>query len=348
VGFVYPSSGSNHIFYAGFAAGNSASYCVDRYYESTNVDDADWNTTTDPDGTVHMYEPGPDNRDEYATAGYDDSGHPTPQGLVCEQFSWAWDDATANDFVIMKFVLTNDGSSTISNLDAAVFVDWDIGDYMNNQGSSEAARNLTWMYETTPYVGVEILDPPRTTPARNLSFIDHDTYIYPYGGLPDNYQIQFMDGTINLPASSYAYDWSTCNSAGPFTLAPGTTQVAAFAILGGTNLSDLQANADTAYNRYWNWPGVQEGSQPAFIAKMTVLPAVSMGHFDLQYNLSALSPLNIKVFDASGRLVKGRSLNPPAKTGSLGVDLSDCPQGIYFITMESGNLTSTEKVIKLH
>ncbi|HEC77741.1 MAG TPA: hypothetical protein ENI34_01190, partial [candidate division WOR-3 bacterium] len=177
-GFWYPITGSNHLYYASFAAGTDANYVVDRYYEVNQQDDTDWETTTNPEGKVRMYEPGPNNFDEYATARYDDSGHPTSKGLVCTQESWCWDDATANDFVIMKFSMINEGSSTLSDLYAAIFVDWDIGNYSNNQGSSEAARNLTWMYETTPYVGVAILDPPRSTPAANLALIDHDLYVY--------------------------------------------------------------------------------------------------------------------------------------------------------------------------
>ncbi len=287
VGFRYPASGSNHLFYGAYAAGNSSSYCVDRYYESLSGDDADWNTTTSPDGKCRMYEPGPNNIDEYATARYDDSGHSSPVGLLCEQYSWAWDDATANDFVIMKFVLTNSGSTTLSNLYSAVFMDWDItSSYSSNYGNSETARNLTYMYYNAsyPYVGVATLDPPRSTSARNLALIDNPTYVYPYGGLPDNIQIQFMDGTIQNPSGTTARDWSTCNSTGPFTLAPGQSFVNAYAIVGGTNLADLQANADTAYYRYWNWTGVKEENRKAVELRFAIYPVVGDGRLSLVYN----------------------------------------------------------------
>ena len=348
LGLHYPASSSNRLYYAGFAAGNSAGYCVDRYYESTNVDDDDWNTTLVPDGMVRMYEPGPNGRDEYATAMYDDSGHPTPQDLVCEQSSWAWGDPTANDFVIMKFVLKNSGVSTLGNLSAAVFTDWDIGDYMSNQGSSEAARNLTWMYETTPYVGVEILDPPRSTVARNLAFIDHDVYVYPYGGLPDNYQIQFMDGTIQNPSSNRIYDWSTCTSAGPFTLAPGQTAVAAFAILGGNNLSDLQANADTAYNRYWNWTEINENLYRIQLADVRLAPCIAHGQpYELAYNFTAAKILRLKIYDALGRLVKKNDYGAIKGCGEINIDLKSLAAGIYFVKIEAGQETRTEKVVWL-
>jgi len=309
-GFCYPISGLNHLYYGGFAVGTDANYVVDRYYESGS-DDTDWETTTAPDGMVRMYEPGPDNRDEYATACYDDSNHPSSKGLVCEQYSWAWDDSTANDFVIMKFVLRNEGLTTINNLYAAVFMDFDIGSSSSNQGSSEAVRNLTWVYESTPYCGVEILDPPRDTAAANLASIDHAQYVYPYSGLPDNIQIQFMDDSIQNSSSDRPYDWSTCNSAGPFTLVPGSTVVVAFAILSGDNLGDLQANADTAYNRYWNWPGVEEQAGSVVNNIFGVSPVISRdGPFTVNHSF---------------RL----------------------SQGIYFIHIEAGNRTQTTKVVWL-
>jgi hypothetical protein len=309
-GFCYPISSSSQLYYGGWAAGNSASYVVDRYYESTDADDTDWETTASPDGMVRMYEPGPNNFDEYTTARYDDAGHPTPAGMVCDQYTWAWDDATANDFVIMKFVLINEGSSTLSDLYGAVFMDWDIGSSSSNYGSSEAARNLTWMYATTPYVGVATLDPPRdsATSNANLALIDHALYVYPYGGLPDNIQIQFMDGTIQNASSNRPYDWSTCNSAGPFTLDPDAAKVVAFAIVGGDNLTDLQANADTAYNRYWNWPGIEEEGGLASLPMKTLLgimyPNPGMRVMNIRYQVAGVSDVSLCVYDAAGRLVR--------------------------------------------
>ncbi|HEC77686.1 MAG TPA: T9SS type A sorting domain-containing protein [candidate division WOR-3 bacterium] len=247
----------------------------------------------------------------------------------------------------MKFSMINEGSSTLSDLYAAIFVDWDIGNYSNNQGSSEAARNLTWMYETTPYVGVAILDPPRSTPAANLALIDHDLYVYPNSGLPDSIQIKFMDGTIQNPSSNRAYDWSTCNSAGPFTLAPGGSAVAAFAIVGGDNLADLQANADTAYNRYWNWPGVQERPVDTKTDNFDVriYPVVSKNTpYTLHYTLPGESRLQVKIYDAAGRLIIEKDYGRLKGMGKVSFDLKSCAQGVYFVKIYT---TDNEKVLKV-
>jgi hypothetical protein len=346
-GFWYPVNATNHLYYGGFAAGTDVNYVVDRYYED-GTDDTDWETTTTPDGMARMFEPGPNNFDEYATARYDDSGHPLAQSLVCAQYSWAWDDATANDFVIAKFALINDGSSTITDLYATIFMDFDFSGGASDQGSSEAARNLAWMYNSTPYVGVAILDPPRSTPAVNLSLIDHALYVYPYSGLPDNIQIQFMDGTIQNPSSNRPYDWSTCTSAGPFTLAPGQAEIAAFAILGGDNLADLQANTDTAYNRYWNWPGVEETPGSAQITGIRLYPVISRGRpYKVAYGFAQETPVKVKVYDALGRLIIHNDYGRLNGSGEFTFDLKSMAQGVYFVKIEAEDKTTTSKIIWL-
>ncbi|HEC79158.1 MAG TPA: T9SS type A sorting domain-containing protein [candidate division WOR-3 bacterium] len=354
LGFIYPISGPKRLYYGSFAVGTDADYCVDRYFEKNECDDEDWNTVTSPVyGGVRMYEPGPGNLDEYTTALYDDSGHPNSKGLLCEQYSWAWDDPNASEFVTIKFVLKNQGSFAINSLYAALFMDFDIGDYSNNQGSSETARNLTWMYEAGTgapyYVGVAMLDPPRTTSPANLALIDHLIYVYPYQGLPDSIQIQFMDGTIINPSSNRLFDWSTCNSAGPFNLNPGDSAVVAFAILGGDNLNDLKTNADTAYTRYWNLEfGIEDNKLPSeqSIPQLMLTPVIARNRtLTLRYNLGTATPVNLKIYDVLGRLVDEHNYGVLHNSGEFTVGLNTLAQGIYFVQLETGDYKKTEKVV---
>jgi hypothetical protein len=296
-----------------------------------------------------MQEPGPDDYDEYATARYDDTGHPTPHYLVCDQTSWAWDEPTAEDFVIMKFTVVNQGTDILEDVYAAVFMDWDIGTSSQNQGSSEAARNLTWMYySTTPYVGVAILDPPRETPAANLALIDHDIYVYPFSGLPDTIQFKFMDGTIQNPSSNRAYDWSTCNSAGPYTLNPGDTAVAAFAIIGGNNLSDLQANADCAYARYWNLPGVEDYGPGTTVSGFKLYPMISRDRpYTISYGLDKETPVQVCIYDITGRMILNKDYGLCNGSGEIHLDLTSVAQGIYFVQIQAGDRVETKKIIRL-
>ncbi|HEX7319314.1 MAG TPA: C25 family cysteine peptidase [bacterium] len=347
LGFHYPSSSTNHLYYGCFAAGSNAAYCVDRYYEQSQTDDQDWNTSTVPDGRIRMFEPGPRDLDEYCTARYDDSGHPFPRDLVCEQYSWAWGDEAAQDFIIIKYVLENEGTASNDSLYAALFADWDIGNYMSNQGAIDTTRNLTCMWRSSIFVGVAILDPPRSIPARNISLIDHDTYIYPYGGLPDSCQMLFMDGTVHIPASNREYDWSTCNSTGPFTLLPGGACIAAFAVIGGHDLNDLCAHADTAYERYWTWTRVAEyAKRKPLASSIKIVPLIARQQpFKLYYNYDTPQHLSITLYDITGRAVYLRDQGVVSGHGELLVHCPELAQGIYFIKVKSDLCVNIEKVI---
>lgn len=345
-GFHYPQTSPDYLFCGSFVAGNGADYVVDRYYGSE-----DWQEVT----SIVMYEPGPFS-DEYATAAYSDSGHPTPKGLITAQYSIAWSAPTANDFVIMRFIMHNVGNESLNGIYAAVFMDWDVGSPNNNQGSSDTIRNLTWMYYSTPYCGVAILEPRREIPAANLALIDPAVYVYPYGDLPDNIKIKFMDGTIQNPSSNRPYDWSTCNSAGPFTIAPGDSAVAAFAIIGGDNLNDLKVNADTAYNRYWQVYGIKEISSgsPIKNSGLLVYPNPFREKLAIRYRDVAETgrEISLKIYSATGRLIKKLNkltIKPFNHIIWYGDDYlgRKVPAGVYFVRFKAGDYKKVEKVILL-
>lgn len=350
MGFKYPATGTNHLFYGSFCAGTDESYVVDRYYGSMSADDEDWVTTHIPHGEVLWYEPGPHGEDEYSTAHYSDSGHAMPRGLICDQYSWAWSDEDADDFVTMQFVFHNQGGIPITNLYAAIFIDWDIGNAGQNTGSTDPQRNLAWMHQSSPYLGQLILDPsPDSTHLiANLALIDHSLYVYPFGGLPDSIQIQFMDGTIACDTTDRPYDWSLCTSAGPFTLNPGDSIPVTFALVGGASLADLKAHADSAFLRYWGYvPGVEEHVS-GLPSGIRLYSAISYQRpFVLHYALNQETSLHIKVYNVVGRLVHTQKWPKVSGHGEVSFMLNHLSQGVYFVRVEAGEYNMTQKIILL-
>ncbi len=159
--------------------------------------------------------------------------------------------------------------------------------------------------------------------------------------------IKFMDGTIQQTTTDTIYDWSACNSSGPFTLAPTDTFTAAFAILGGDNLSDLQENADTAYNRYWGNIGTEEWNT-ASLANISLYPAISHGKaYTIAYSMSVETPVHVKVYNAVGQLLKEQDFGRISGAGELKLDISHFAQGVYFAQIEYGNTKQTSKIIWL-
>jgi len=185
-------------------------------------------------------------------------------------------------------------------------------------------------------------------PAANLALIDNAVYVYPYSDLPDNIKIQFMDGTIQNPFTDRPYDWSTCNSTGPFTIAPGDSAVAAFAIIGGDNLNDLKVNADTAYDRYWKWPGVKEVGSRALVSGVKLYPVISHNRpYTIQYSFNNETSVHLWVYDVAGRLITEKNYEGLTGSGEIPLEFTPFSQGIYFVHLEAGNRVITEKLIWL-
>lgn len=368
-GFCYPLASASHLYYGSLAFGNSRAYCVDRFYTGGIIIDtitgfekpghpldrylkngncnADWRTTLLPEGSARMDEPGPFTWDEYATARYDDSTHKAPKGVVCEQRSWAYNDPTADDFVTLELNLRNAGSTVLTGLYAALFMDWDVGSATANQGATDTARKLAWIYQSTPYVGVAILNPPRSVPAANLAMVSHRDYVFPMNGLPDSIKFNFMNGTIQKTATDTVYDWSMCTSSGPFTLNPSGTFIAAFAILAGDNLADLRANADTAYERYWSQTGTCErGDGLPAPALFDLYPSIARGRtVTVVFNCPMDTPRFVSVYNALGQCVVGRTEDRLARAATARLDLGRLAPGIYFVKVDAGGSSAVRKII---
>ena len=347
-GFEYPKY-IDHLYYGAMAAGNSATYVVDRHFAPTGGDE-DWQTIlcqglkfgqtvySDQDGWVR----------------YGDSGHPTPNELEITQDSWAWATAPHNDYVIIRYSMKNEGGSALNGMYLGQFADFDMGaDYSTNYGGTDASRRLAYMYANAagPYVGVKLLDP---TTAANLSVIDHEVYVYPASEMSEQTKINFLNGTLSFSQSNRAADWSIVVSAGAFDLAPGDSEVVAVAILGGDNLSDLQDNADDAQSIYDGVPGV---SEDVVYRKDTKAFALYEGHPNpfarntrLLYVLPANESGSLRIHDAAGRVVRSFIVSGTGRTQYIlweGMDEGGrlVSSGVYFCRLDWSQFSAARKVV---
>ncbi|MCK4235219.1 T9SS type A sorting domain-containing protein, partial [candidate division WOR-3 bacterium] len=295
-GFYYPKTGSQHLFIGSVWAGNSASYVVNRDYSAENS--GDWQPTAGVfgDGTVYS--------DQDSWAKYDDSGMSSPKDLTCLQDGWSWSDVGGEDYVIVRYIFANEGSSAINGLYFGQFMDLDIGDAYNNSGGVDLSRNLIYMYGSgTKYAGVGLLDP---STAANVSFIKNDTYVYPNSCILDSDKIQFLNGSISTQTASPWDDWSICVSAGPFNLNPGDSAIFAVVVLGGEGVSDVQANYDSAAARYLP-VGIAEKpdrSTPVIFTISKTYPEPFSSIVTIEYMIPKMSSVSLCVYDISGRLIK--------------------------------------------
>ena len=185
------------------------------------------------------------NFNQIAEAVMNDGLAPTPYNVSVKQKSYS---NTGDKFVILKYDLTNNGSSNISDFKVGIFSDWDVGatSYLNNRRGIDVTRNLVYQYlqgaADPNYYGVVALD--GLTGGTSINYFPGDETTL-------RFEIMSLISSIyDSTASTVLGDYRSYIGSGPYTLSAGGTVSASFAIVVGTNLADLQATADAAILKY--------------------------------------------------------------------------------------------------
>ncbi|MEO0081243.1 MAG: C25 family cysteine peptidase [candidate division WOR-3 bacterium] len=246
-GMKYPrDAGYGSLYFTSLACGNGPSYVVDRWYGNPSTTyNTDWQIAE----TLTAVRP-PFAADEEYRASFTDAAHTTPKGLRVSQWSGALASSGYRDFVIIEYVLDNQGASAINGLYCGIFSDFDVNNTTSNRVVSDTIRRLTYMMQSSsadPSVGVKLLSP---TVAANQSAIDHAVYVQPSGMMTEAVKDSFLRGAIRMPNSNRSANWSCVVSAGPFNLGPGQRQKVAFAFVGGTSEAEIRVRADSAQSWY--------------------------------------------------------------------------------------------------
>jgi len=151
-------------------------------------------------------------------------------------------------------------------------------------------------------------------------------------------------------------DWSIVLSAAPYTLNPGDIEQVAFAFVGGTSLSDLQTNADSAQSIYDQYLGIEEIASPDIIIDgfVKLYPNPFTKSTCISFNLSKTANVRIRVYNAVGQLVK-TVIDEKCEAGLNNVHWNShddsgklLPNGIYFYSLETEGYQGTGKMIILH
>ena len=360
-GFVYPrTGGANRLYIGSFVAATDTSYVLNRDYSYDPV--LDWEAT----GCLTQ---GPTGDWAESWAGvYTDAGHPSPRGLEVRQKSYAWADATNDDYLIIIYQVVNGGTQAIADLRLGCHMDWDLnpdGGSTQNAGASDADRRLIYMWREGGgdgvYVGVEALL-PRTPPTMN--FVHNPTHVYPLHYLQDADRYHFLAGddpAYVVPATTELADWSAMLGLGPLALAPGDTGWAAVAVLGGGSLAALLANADAAQLKFESIWGTALAVEPPTTAPEAPLmlslaagrPNPFGGETVLDFTLPQGGPASVKIYDAAGRYV-ATLVERVFDAGQHATvwdgrheDGSAVSAGVYFARIESGGREAGRRIVVL-
>ncbi|MGC8798594.1 MAG: T9SS type A sorting domain-containing protein, partial [candidate division WOR-3 bacterium] len=345
-GFCYPKSAASALYYASFALGNSASYVADHHYG--NPASGPTNTDLRPIDSLRPVTP-PEIGDEHFRGSYSDAGHPAPKGLKITQNTYMSALPGYDDFVVMVFDITNQGSNPVNGLYAGIFSDFDIGSSSTaNTLFSDTIRRFTYMRQSSsanPTVGIKILAPQSYA---NLSGVDHAIYVYPDSAMTDNMKWRFLNGTIVQRNSNRAYDWSVLVSAGPFDLNIGQNYRFAVAFVGGTDESSARANADSAQSWFDRNVAITEPQTTPHPAAplLALTPNPFSRNLTLRFQNPQAQPVKITLHDIAGRTLHTiyQETAPPGPN-QLHWSPRNLTPGVYFIRLQAPNLNLTERAV---
>ncbi|MBL7825362.1 MAG: S8 family serine peptidase [Saprospiraceae bacterium] len=275
------------------------------------------------------------------TCMYSDSAVVPPtfrMGLEVRQRNFAWNN---DPFFITEYEVTNQSANTYSTFHIGLWGELELFFYDQNRAEQDESLKLGYMYnplEPNFYAGIQLLG----SSPYNLYVYD---YSPTYGGvnLNDSYSNseKYTTLTQNRPTGGFedadGSDVGLVVSSGPYNLAPGNIQKAAFAFLVAESLPALQDAAVAAQLRYASLStGIQT---PIAYENLQVSPNPAGESIALQLDPGA--DWEVMMYDSKGRLHYQTRTNGPQV-----VSLAGWPAGVYFVRAVAGGRVSVGRVVK--
>ena len=163
--------------------------------------------------------------------------------------SYTFDDSADDDYVILHYIVSNTGTTALTNMHVGLFLDFDINDsYTNDKLSFDSQRRTGYVEsaETSGIAGgVRLLS---HSGALHYAAIDTEDVVY--DGFTDTEKWSYMSGGVGATELS-GVDASLFIGAGPVSISPGSSVDVAFAVVHGGSAAELLSNSDAA-QRKWN------------------------------------------------------------------------------------------------
>jgi hypothetical protein len=347
-GFLGPGSSRSMLYHGSFVLGTSPTFVADDFGNS-----ADWVETTTPDGRLRVTLDGDSVQTSWAM--FCDSGMTSSRGLTVVQTGEARKGDQKGDFVLLRYLVRNTGSSPVTGAYIGLFADLDIFSdvgYATNLAGTDPSRELAYVKWSSynPYAGVCLLEGT----SANLSVVENDTY-FPGKVATDSTMFRFLTGDLSFPSGALQKDYSAIISCGPYDLDPGDSQAVAFAVIYGQNLADLLENADSARSV----AAVGVAAPPP--NPRPTLPTLSMyqntpnpfsAATQISYDISSAVPHHsLRVYNVLGQCVRTLA-DGAAEAGRHVVAWDGCSDqgkrlvsGIYLYRLEAGGQTLTNKLV---
>jgi hypothetical protein len=248
---IHPTNGSNNLFQCGLLIGVDNGHVSDGVVNLTGSVDLDFAVA--PGGNL-IQSTGGKLGDVETTCMFRDEDAQNPLGITVKQLSASSSNSSADSrYVILQYIITNNTQTSISGMYVGLFCDWDFpwGSGNSDRSGFDPDLGLGYMWQNggAKYRGTTVLN---SEGVQTFYAIQNLNNVYSTTGslVSEAAKYGFLTHGLNDTAGTGSYDQSYCIATGPYNLAPGESDTAAFAMIGGMDLLSVQNSAVSAHNRY--------------------------------------------------------------------------------------------------
>jgi len=360
-GLTYMNDGKIRFFESGFFYGVSPDTVIDNLH-NTVFGNQDGDFTQILPVTVSV--PG-EYADQEATASFTDGGAGSGSlGIRTDLHAYEYSDVNSADFIILRYVLRNNSASTIRNLYAGLFFDWDLDedDYSDDIVGYDSLGNFGYAYDS----GFNTI-----STIHGVGLISDENYNF-YAITNDG-----SDGGINIDPFTKGDKWQTLSgglakttagpndisfvvSGGPYTLYSGEFKNVSFAVAISSDLDAVRNAIAEAKVKYSELPvAVDDNSQelpqrflleqnyPNPFSKGTSVSSTTTIKYSIPENLKEVH-CQLSIYDLLGRKVATLvDVNQTPGKYQVKYNPSKLAAGIYFYKLSAGNFVDIKKMILL-
>jgi hypothetical protein len=274
-------------------------------------------------------------------------------GVTLRLKTYSFSSSPNNNFIILDYTLVNNNSSSISNLFAGLFFDWDMidGSGLGDRIEWDNLLNYGFVRNTTGgptnYNGVALLS------GNNYGFYaikndGGDGGFQIYDGFDDSEKWQAISGGVSKTTAGPG-DVSNVTSAGPFSINSGDSVKVAFAILAADNKTALDAAVNQARVKYQEII-ILDVEDNKSIPQQFSLEQNYPNPFNPSTKISWQSPVSsnqiLKIYDLLGNEIV-TLVDEYREAGKYEIEFNAAglSSGVYFYKLVIGNFTTTRKLI---
>ncbi len=350
LGFTYPVGGDNSLYQCGLLIGVSPLGVSDGITNAIFTIDQDFkvapggNLTTINGGLLGDIE---------THSRYTDATAYRPLGITVEQRTAALSGPLDANYIILEFAVTNDQDTAMNDVYLGLFVDWDFpwGSGSRDRVGFSRDVSLGYMFDNVEpeYRGTAVLNSEGVS---TFFAIDNAVHVYVHG-VSEAAKYGFLTHGFADTANAAAKDHSYTIATGPFDLAPGESDTAAFAIIGSSNLNGLRAAAQRSRSLYRQATPVDD--EGTLLPKQFELAQNFPNPFnpatEIAFDIHKQALVRLEVFNALGQRV-ATLVNEQHLAGrhvvqwyGLGDDGKPVASGVYLYRLTAGDVTATRKMI---